>query len=311
MSSESSLSWPFSFSLAQQQRPNLRPNSRATRPSRTLPSPSLSLADEWALLVSFIFLAVPESNSSSSSNAARLRVAFPSRKFFGLYKPPPELLESPNQSSSFRIALAAVVATNPRVKPPPRFELSRPPSSLRARRRDRSFASSVLVVVAWRHRRSQAASRRRKPLTPKTDSPHPKLAPKPRILRPTPAKRRRAPPSPAVSAAAVEPSDPEPLDRDPTAEIEPDSKNGLFEGDQDQVYEEEPPQYFEEGNRGWEAIDRVNRPAIDRRRRALAIVASYSMADGHGSVNERSPPSPPPVAWPSVGAKYAPAAAKP
>ncbi|KAF8728698.1 hypothetical protein HU200_017970 [Digitaria exilis] len=64
-------------------RPNLFSSAQlacARSPAQPFSSPSLSLADEWALLVSFIFLAVPESNSSSSSNAARLRVAFPSRK---------------------------------------------------------------------------------------------------------------------------------------------------------------------------------------------------------------------------------------
>ncbi|KAF8775535.1 hypothetical protein HU200_004506 [Digitaria exilis] len=166
--------------------------------------------------------AVDEKDLTSSPCAARLRRAFPLRKprFPAFISTAP----TPLVFQPKAVASAATIA-----------------APFRSRRRRFELVVKVRPLIPL----SLALSRPRRVAA--------MAEPPLRRFCSTPAKRRRAPPSPAASAAAVEPSDLEPLDRDPTAEIEPDSsqtepQNGPFEGDQDQVYEEEPPQYFEEGN---------------------------------------------------------------
>ncbi|KAF8664320.1 hypothetical protein HU200_054870 [Digitaria exilis] len=212
-------SFPFSFS---------RPNSLA------LPRPS-SFSAHRSLLLSFLSLtcgpAVSVSSSPSRVRAGLRRVhgdpvstSFPWRSswgFLGLYKPPPELSFPSTQASSFRVALVAIAAANPRVKPPPRFEPSRSPSPLPSRNEAAELFFPLSLALPSSH---GVAVVTEPPLV--AESSHPRDSP----------ISGKAPPRAAVSGSQ----------RRRAVRLRSD-ENGPFEGDQDQVYEEEPPQYFEQG----------------------------------------------------------------
>nr|CAB3451624.1 unnamed protein product [Digitaria exilis] len=209
-----------------------------------------SLADAWAPLVGAFFFPEP------SSSRTRRRVpaapvstsASPSRKFLWPFiRRRLEPLTLPNQSPSFRALSSRHHSRNPRRRlaasiSSPRFAVSfLSLSRALSRLRDLAVATEPpLVAVSSLRCVPHIASFLPSLESWKTEFPSSSFA-----------HLRR-------NAAAVEPSHPEPLDRNPTAEITPVSratfaekplKNGPFEGDQDQVYEEEPSQYFEEGNR--------------------------------------------------------------
>ncbi|KAF8667406.1 hypothetical protein HU200_053089 [Digitaria exilis] len=193
------------------------PSCRSRRAQPAL-SPSLSFSDEWARCVSFVFPEPP------SSGRARLRVAFPLRKVFPAFI---SRRPSPLESSKPQF--------------PPRIEL--PPQTLGQSRR---FDSELAPLSLLRGGKKAA-----EPLFPLSLA---LLSLRRSLLAlvlansgEDPAKRRRLRRQRRRGRF-------QPLDRNPTTEIEPDSsqteciENGPFEGNQDQVYEEEPPQYFEEGN---------------------------------------------------------------
>nr|CAB3466516.1 unnamed protein product [Digitaria exilis] len=222
----------FSFSLS------LFLGPRAARPSR-LSSFSLSLADEWAHLV--------RPDSLLSHGRARLDLRFPSRKASPCFPRP--------KSAASVVALAAIAA-NPSFQPPlSRLEFVS--ESLFPLSRALSCSCDLTVVpeppLAVASFRLCAIlvenPQNRLPLAPASSQAKNRL--KPSFLGPDfptparfPAKRRRAS-SPALPQfASFVSSHPSRLESNRAAPV---SQNGPFEGDQDQVYEEEPPQYFEQG----------------------------------------------------------------
>nr|CAB3452117.1 unnamed protein product [Digitaria exilis] len=183
------------------------PNSRAVAQSSRSLF-SLSFSDVWARLVSTVFLLAP------CPSAARLRARFPLRKATAA-----RALVPLNPSHRFRIALAAAANPSLSIVAKVRVEVTKSPSPLSlSLSRSRNFtvatepplAASLLALVL-----------------PNSGE--------------FPVMRRRAP---SLWSPALFPSIS--ANRSDSSQTER-TENGLFEGDQDQVYEEEPPQYFEEG----------------------------------------------------------------
>ncbi|KAF8697603.1 hypothetical protein HU200_035789 [Digitaria exilis] len=156
---------------------------RAARPSRLS---SLCFADMWAHR--------QDSMASLSPGRSRLRLRFPSRK----------------DSPAF-ISRGLSFLGSPTLNPssPPlrrRFDLS----SRVCFRRSKSVAKFLFPLSRALSCPCELAVVAEPPLAVLE-------------IRPSPAKRRRAPPSPAVSAAASRSLCPEPLDLDPTVQIRADS----------------------------------------------------------------------------------------
>nr|CAB3445938.1 unnamed protein product [Digitaria exilis] len=187
----------------------------------TSPFLSLSLADKWAQAVSVVFLA-------PCPSAARLHARFPLRKasFLGLYKPSLELLFPQPKPQLLPPSLARAVA-NPRVRAAAAirvlgtaFAASNSPPSFFLFSLSLSLSRARASLPLLARRRSSS----RTPINPQNRFP---IAPafsrasnrgKPSFLARISPNSGEAPP-----AAAVEPSHPEPLDRNPTAENRPDS----------------------------------------------------------------------------------------
>ncbi|KAF8646538.1 hypothetical protein HU200_065758 [Digitaria exilis] len=180
------------------------------------------VTDMWVPLVSLVFSAAPSSSRTPppSPRAPRLRVElFPRASFSGLFKPPSRALESPTQNPELLAANRAIAAANPRVEPPARFVPSRPPSSLQARLEvAESLIPLSLALLCSRILAVATAPpfvnpQNRFPVVPASSQANRGE------FRSIPAKRRREPPSPAVSAAAVLPFYPESSDLDPTSVV--------------------------------------------------------------------------------------------
>nr|CAB3459984.1 unnamed protein product [Digitaria exilis] len=189
-----------------------RPNSRACSLS------SLCFADMWAHRVSSFFLALPAVAVSVSS--------FPSRKFPGLYKPTPRPLNP---------------QPKPRALASPQIELRRRNPRVRAAASIRAFEFvDQLRAKVWNVQSlfslplSLSCARATLPSYPSRSSPS---------FLPSPSRRDFELPSPSFAQLRCAP----PLSRRGVFPFD-FSQNVPFEGDQDQVYEEEPPQYFEQGN---------------------------------------------------------------
>nr|CAB3475060.1 unnamed protein product [Digitaria exilis] len=218
-----------------------------SRPTAAQPNSlsfSLPLADEWARLVSTVFFPEPSPGRTRSSSALFKRAANP--------------LNPQTQSCSFRrlfaCAAAAIRASKrllaaSRTRQASNLLLSR--SLVLARARQLELGSSVFhdsrlgrKLGMWGVDEHPAKRRRQRRTATGA-------------VRPVTAKTGPVSTVFLTLAAAVEPSDPEPIDPtrvkpsrtgQPRLFAEKPLENGPFEGDQDQVYEEEQPQYFEEGN---------------------------------------------------------------
>nr|CAB3469394.1 unnamed protein product [Digitaria exilis] len=257
---------PWSWDWTRVPNPVFRPNSLALPRPSSSPGPvrhahsgparflfSLSsLADEWAQAVSVIFLA----SSSRTRRRVRAPYAVASRLSVQVGVPSAFISRRPSSpSAALEFAPSAQTLASSRrldselASPSRRFQLA---AKLRVEVRklpsplslslSLSLSRGLVASPPWPSRlsSSRAPSVAQPSLrTPKTESPLSQFSPKPNTARfAVPARRRRAQ---SLPAAGVAPSIPALGSRS--------DENGPFEGDQDQVYEEEPPQCFEEGKR--------------------------------------------------------------
>ncbi|KAF8656036.1 hypothetical protein HU200_060829 [Digitaria exilis] len=210
-----------------------RPNPRAAAGPAVFPFLSLSLADVWARSVSTFFKLSPWSERHT-----------PPRRFLACKSelPPPSIAAPPQTLA----------------EPSPRFEPSSAFSPLQPRRQGscegRELAEPISPLSLTSSRLHELAVATEPPLVvasflASSQAPNHRKPSSLALVSPNscelPVKRRRAPSSQVAG----------PPDLDPTVEIRSNltpyrsaQSNVPFEGDQDQVYEEEQPQCFEEGN---------------------------------------------------------------
>nr|CAB3459176.1 unnamed protein product [Digitaria exilis] len=206
-------------------------------PTQLARSPDLllflfSLADMWAPPVGALFFLAPWSKRTRRRvrSPAVFASAFPSRKPSRLStqrRAFPRHLELHSRAQTLALAADSIRVLGAAFV---RVEVRKPPSPLSL------FLSLSRAAIARRELPPFLPSQSRRALEP----PSPSFADSGEV----PARRRRVQPRSGRRLA--------PLIQSHRFRLEPNravpvSQNGPFEGDQDQVYEEEPPQYFEQG----------------------------------------------------------------